>query len=218
MIKAISKRKGMLFPDVYITRSFFKYGLNKKIGRVVEYGCGTANNLILYKSFGWEVSGFDYSSKEVENANYNLGNDNLSQSISEVDLSKKIPELHGEYNAMLFAHIIYYLPRMSFKKLLRAISQYTSSGSFFFLSFRKLTDFRYGLGNEKEKNEFVLDIDTTGEKGLLNIFYEDSEMLEIIEENYGTLSDMHLLDNIYENVQNGQVIRNHDRIIVGIKK
>ena len=43
-------------------------------------------------------------------------------------------------------------------------------------------------------------------------------MLEIIEENYGTLSDMHLLDNIYENVQNGQVIRNHDRIIVGIKK
>lgn len=62
----------MRFPDEYIVRMFFKEGLQHSPGRVLELGCGSGNNLMLFHEFGWQVVGVDISTASLSDAVHNL--------------------------------------------------------------------------------------------------------------------------------------------------
>ena len=44
-VRSIREFRGLKFPDEFLTRFFFKYGHDRRTGRVVELGCGNGNNL-----------------------------------------------------------------------------------------------------------------------------------------------------------------------------
>ena len=48
----ITELRGLRFPDDYIVKMFFKEGLHRAPGRVLELGCGSGNNLSLFSAFG----------------------------------------------------------------------------------------------------------------------------------------------------------------------
>ena len=65
--------RGLKYPDIYITRFFFKEILHKSPGKVLELGCGNGNNLMLFVEYNWNVTGIDNNNKAINNANYNFG-------------------------------------------------------------------------------------------------------------------------------------------------
>ncbi len=61
-----------------------------------------------------------------------------------------------------------------------------------------------------------LDCEYTGERGALNVFWHEHELLELLVQTLGIKSDsLTRLRVAYENMQNGRLIRNSDIVLWG---
>src|SRR5450759_3219259 len=118
MMQALSKLRGMRFPDVYVVRMFFKEGLQRNPGRVLELGCGSGNNLLLFHEFGWQVVGIDISAESLADARHNLAGGPKTVTLLQADLAQGMPALTGEFDSIILPSVNYYVPRASFRNLL----------------------------------------------------------------------------------------------------
>ena len=89
-MRTIAELRGLRFPDEYVVKMFFKEGLHKAPGIVLEMGCGNGNNLLLFAAFGWSVTGVDYDAAALEDAKFNLEGQG---DWIECDLSKSLPPM-----------------------------------------------------------------------------------------------------------------------------
>jgi hypothetical protein len=81
---------------------------------------------------------------------------------------------------------------------------------------RTLADFRYGRGEAIEPHGFRLTIDISGERGLINVFYQDHELVDMLRVHLGAdPAHMKILHVDYENVQNDVVVANSDVVLWG---
>jgi SAM-dependent methyltransferase len=211
-MKTIAEMRGLRFPDVYVTRIFFKEGLQRQAGRVLELGCGSGNNLSLFSAFGWDVTGMDISGAALADARHNLE----GGTFIECDLSSQFPLPEpARFDAVLLPNVIYYLPRSGFVRVLRECRRRAVPGGLFLLIARLPQDWRWGRGAQEEPGGFRLECRETGEYGLLNVFYDEDELLNLIDEHFGVLERRHKLRSMYENLQNGIVVRNEEVVVWG---
>jgi SAM-dependent methyltransferase len=214
-MQALNKLRGMRFPDEYVTRMFFKEGLQRSPGRVLELGCGSGNNLLLFREFGWQVVGVDISPDSLADAAYNLAGGPDTVTLVQADLAQGMPVQTGEFDAIILPNFNYYVPRASFQNLLTDCNGLLKQRGLFFLRSRTCEDWRYGRGREVERNGFVLECTETGEKGLLNVFYRANELADVLATSIGELHDRRILTVHYDNPQNGVIIGNDDVVIWG---
>lgn len=214
-MQKLNKLRGLRFPDEYVIRMFFKEGLQHSAGRVLELGCGSGNNLLLFHEFGWQVVGVDISADSLADAAYNLAGEPNTVTLLQADLAQGMPALLGEFDAIILPNFSCYVPRVSFQNLLTDCNRLLKQGGGIFLSTRTCEDWRYGRGREVERNGFVLECTETGEKGLLNVFYEASELIEMIDSTMGELHNQQLLKVRFDNPQSGVIIDNSHVVIWG---
>lgn len=205
---------GLRYPDDYVIRFFFKNNLHQKTGRVLEFGCGSGNNLRLFQDFGWDVSGLDIDPDQLESAQHNLA-DGQNVSLECVDLSKGLPPLEGQFDVLLMPNINCYLQREAFVQLLRASKPLIVDQGLYFLRSRNPNDWRAGKGEKIERNGFVLNRTETGEFGLTNVFYEASELIAMFRTHLGASDPISLMRVRYDNIQNDTVITNDDYVLWG---
>lgn len=212
-LKPIAELRGLRFPDEYVIKMFFKEGLQSTIGRVLELGCGSGNNLNLFAAFGWNVTGVDYSADALADARHNLSG---AGTLIELDLSKEGPRL-GErmFDAILLPSVNYYIPRASFVRRLGECRRFVRPGGIFYLRSRLPDDWRWGRGQPEEPGGFRLTCRETGEYGLLNVFYSADELSALIREHFGELSGLQRLYVCCDNPQGGIVVRNSDLVVWG---
>lgn len=205
--------RGLRFPDDYVIRMFFKEGLNRRPGTVLELGCGSGNNLMLFAAFGWTVIGVDHDEEALENAKHNLsGNCTL---IKHDLMAKGLALEDWTFDAIIMPSVGYYLSRSGFVRLLGRCRDATKQGGLFYIRSRLPDDWRWGRGTLEEPGGVRLECRETGEYGLLNVFYSSEELLELISLNFGTLEHLHQLYVKYDNLQSEIVGRNSDVIILG---
>ena len=212
-MKSIAEIRGLRFPDDYVVKMFFKEELHRKRGRMVEFGCGSGSNLILFASFGWDVTGVDYSAEVLADARHNLEDvGNLIQ----CDLTTCVPPFEGEkFDAILLPSVNYYIPQKSFERLLRCCRKIIVSGGIFYIRSRLPDDWRFARGKPEGENAFRLDCAETGEKGMLNVFYTADKLVSMLHEDFADLQRPVRLMVHYDNQQGGQVIGNSDVVIWG---
>jgi SAM-dependent methyltransferase len=205
----------MRFPDDYVIRMFFKEGLQGAPGRVLELGCGSGNNLLLFQEFDWQVVGVDISAELLARAAHNLSNGPHVATLLQADLAYGMPEVSGEFDAVILPSFNYYVPRASFLNLLSECNRLLVPGGMFFIRSRTRQDWRYGRGREVERDGFVLECSETGEQGLLNVFYDADDLSAMVETALGPLRQRRILRMRYENIQNEVVITNDEVVIWG---
>jgi SAM-dependent methyltransferase len=209
-MRPIPEIRGLRFPDAFVIRHFFKHGLDKKPGRVIELGSGTGNNLALYQAYGWEVTGVDYDQPSLDEADWNLrGKAKLIQA----DLSQGLPKLDGGYDVFLAPNIINYIPKAAAERVLTESRALIAAGTPVFLSSRLVDDYRYGRGEEVEPDTFRLNITETGEGGLLQAFYTAHGLVDMLVRTLG-LSERTELMQTFDNVQGGKTVRHNSDLIV----
>lgn len=212
-MRSVAELRGLRFPDEFVVKMFFKEQLQLSPGRVLEFGCGSGNNLMLFSAFGWDVTGVDLSGRCVEDARYNLEG---AGAIIQCDLSADLPPLDERvFDAILMPSVNYYLPRDSFIRLLEESRRRLEPGGMFFIRSRLPEDWRWGRGKSEEPGAFRLDCRETGEYGLLNVFYSVDELSALIRTHLGELQQSQLLRATFDNPQGGVVVRNADVIIWG---
>lgn len=207
--------RGLRFPDAAVMRMFFKAGLHRAPGRVLELGCGSGNNLLLFRAFGWEVAGIDIDAALLADARHNLGDTFPAPDLRCADLVQTLPDFVAGFDALLLPNLINYLPRAACEERLCECALLLRPGGMFFLSARTPQDWRYGRGRAVEAEGFVLDTAVTGEQGLLNVFYDRPALLALLTEHFGPLDAPVVLHQRFDNPQGGEIVSNDDIVVWG---
>jgi len=206
----------MLYPDVYVTKFFFKSGLDDAPGRVLELGCGNGNNGRLFTEFGWNVTGIDMSADGIDDARANWSEEaSDSWSFIQQNLRSGLPALDRSFNALVGNGSLYYFERHHLESVLSAARPLLAPGAHVYFKFRTPEDWRYGKGPEIEHTTFMIEATETGEAGATMAFYEPDELCEILDSTLGPLDDRHVLLEAHQNVQHGTLIDNRDVIVWG---
>jgi len=216
----LADMRGLRFPDVYVTRFFFKKGCDQRTGNVLELGCGNGNNLMLFYHFGWNVVGVDRDPVAIQDALHNFAAEQFTgvpYNFILHDLSDGLSKvLKDHFDVLLIPNSLCYLERDRAESLLAEASGFVREGAYFFLSLRTLHDFRYGRGQQIDRNTFLLNTEETGEKGLINVFYSEYELVDMLRRcisiDASTLQIFHL---DFENLQQGKIVSNSDIIMWG---
>ncbi|MGD0896513.1 MAG: class I SAM-dependent methyltransferase [Thermoguttaceae bacterium] len=201
-------------------RFFFKMGLHEHPGSVLEVGCGNGNNLMLFGEYDWNVVGIDIDPNSLSNAEANFSMACLPKSsfrFIQHDLTLGLPgSLQGPFDAILFPSSLYYIPRNSAIQVLQDSQRLAKPCTSFYLRMRGLRDHRYHRGEEIETNTFRLAIRETGEYGLLNTFYREHELLDMVRSHLGAdPEDVKILHVDYDNIQNDVLVSNSDIVLWG---
>jgi SAM-dependent methyltransferase len=206
----------MLFPDVYVTKFFFKYGLDKAPGRLLELGCGNGNNARLFAEYGWTVTGLDIDSAALANARANWENEPTGTSeFIEADLRDPLPDLEGPYDALVANASLYYFERNHLEALLDQVRPLLRPGAPVHILVRTTDDWRYGKGEAIEADTYRLNLWQTAEEGAVMTFYRPDDLRSLVEAHLGPLSEVTTLLSTHENTQHGLLIDNHDVVIWG---
>jgi SAM-dependent methyltransferase len=212
-MRTLAEVRGIRYPDDMLFRMFFKEQLQRTSGKVLEFGCASGNNLMLFAAFGWDVTGIDVSSGAVEDARYNLEG---AANIIQCDLVEEVPSLGGQvYDVVLMPSMNYYLPRSAFIRLLTECRRLLKAGGLFYIRSRLPEDWRWGRGEPEGPGAFRLRCRETGEYGLLSVFYTADELWELIVRHLGELRPVQRLSATFDNPQNGVVVRNADIVFWG---
>ncbi|MBO9543541.1 class I SAM-dependent methyltransferase [Caulobacter sp.] len=212
-MRALSDIRGLKYPDEFVIRHFFKRGLHRKTGRVVELGGGTGNNLSLYATYGWDLTCVDYSAAALEDCRWNLGD---GVTLIEADLSKGLPDLgSAPIDVLLIPNLLCYLTDAQANAVLTAARKRLAPNAEVFVRTRLTDDYRCGKGVEEEPNGWRLATPETGEAGLFNLFYTEAGLVDRLVEELG-LTDITALKVAFDNIQDGvRVAPNSDLVVWG---
>ncbi len=219
----ITELEGLKFPDEYVTRFYFKEGLDKTNGKVLELGCGNGNNLLMFYQYGWEVVGIDISKHFIKQAERNFRLSEKYYGLSNrftffaQDMLNFVRNYNGQsFDVLLLPNVICYLRYTQILKLFSEIreNKVIDNNSFIFIRTRSPQDYRYRRGKKCGDKTFKLQIEETGEKGCLNTFLLESE-LEAIIENEFCLDFKRIFQCRFDNYQSGCFIANSDIIFWG---
>jgi SAM-dependent methyltransferase len=205
----IKEIQGLKFPDLQVTRFFFKENHNSKTGRVLELGSGNGNNLMLFYEYGYEVVGVDIDKTFIDQANYNF---TLSKSedskhnsflFHSCDMLDYLKNYSGpEFDIILIPNSLYYLVYEDILLFLTLLKKLLKKDSFFFCIMRDRKDYRFGKGSKLNNYSYKLEISETGEEGAIITFFEKTEILNLLSE-YINLKNKIVLESFSENIQSG---------------
>jgi 2-polyprenyl-3-methyl-5-hydroxy-6-metoxy-1,4-benzoquinol methylase len=215
--------EGLKFPDEFMIKFFFKESLHNRIGAVLELGCANGNNLNLFFQYGYDVVGIDLSRDAIAMADRNFAqlkkHYNLQNSFSFVQ--RNIKELGSltnlkSFDVVLLPNVINYLKKDEIETVLAIIKKNSllKSGGYTFIRTRSLKDYRYNRGKSVGENEFVLSTKETGEDGLINTFFYESELAKLLER-FFDFKYKYIFNIDSQNLQNSVIVPNSDIVIWG---
>ena len=218
-IKSIlPKLRGLRFPDSYVIKFFFKEGLDKSSGNVIELGCGSGNNLYLFRAYNYYVCGIDNDSRAINNAKFNFqllfGKDSGYKFIESDIRHIGSLETNVKFDILLMPSVIYYIRKREFNKVLSRIRNILADKGKFFIRFRSPRDMRVALSKRIGDGEYIIESDITKEKGCILSVYEEYEIISMLKKylNIANIKTQHIYE---ENLFNDQKIFNSDIVVWG---
>lgn len=212
VMQALKDIRGLKYPDEFVIRHFFKRGLHRKTGRVLELGSGVGNNLSLYLQYGWRCTGVDLLSDALADCAFNYG---TQVELIEADLSAGMPpSVTGPFDVLLIPNLLCYLRAAEVDLILPQMKAQLAPGADIFVRTRLTDDYRYGRGQEVEPDGFILDTPETGEAGLFNRFYTEHGLVRLLADGFA-MTDPTWVRCSFDNPQNGRRVANSDLIVWG---
>jgi SAM-dependent methyltransferase len=214
----IKQFKGLLFPDEYIIKFFFKKKLHKIQNNVLELGCSNGNNLSLFYNFGWNVTGVDIDAKNVIKAKHNFSiikkklaakNNYFFVKNDMLDFIKDQKEI--KFNTIIFANSLYYLPYEKINELLYSLKSKIKNKVNIFFRIRLRGDERVKIAKKISKFTHFIKLNTTNEMNCFNTFFSKKEFLDLISKIF-TIKLKTSLEIKYENLINNKIFINNDLI------
>jgi cyclopropane fatty-acyl-phospholipid synthase-like methyltransferase len=213
----ISETKGTKFPDPYIVQFFYKEGLDKTTGKVLELGSGNGHNLMLFYQYNWKTLGLDMDIKQLENGEKNFLKMELEPFFQHIrqEGNAFVGGYSGTpFEAVLVSNALTYLPNDKIDSLFNSMNRVIDKGSFLFIRTRTPDDYRFAKGEKLSENSYILDIKETGEEGRINTFFSEPELNSLLDSRFD-FSYKYFLNNKYDTLQDNIIISNSDIIFWG---
>jgi len=213
-MSVIADLEGLKFPDEMVTRFFFKCELHKHTGRVLELGCGNANNLSLFSAYGWQCMGLDISHELLSQGQRNfLRQGYNAPRLEHADLNNHLPDF-GPIDVLLLPSSIYYVHPNRAIEIIQTLAPSMTPGAYIFCRFRTPNDYRYGKGHDLGMQCFRLSIDETSEYGCINAFYSLEAMQKILEPCRINSTTLRVMKLAFDNLGREERMIHNDEIIL----
>jgi len=212
----LSQLEGLKFPDEMVTRFFFKNGFHNKTGRVLELGCGNANNLSLFAAYGWECIGLDMATHLITQGKRNFELQGYPPARLEVkDMNDPLPDF-GTIDVLLMPGSIYYIHFLRAREVIQQFGPSIRAGGYVFCRFRTPEDYRFGKGTNLGCNSFRLNLKETSEYNCINAFYDVQSMLNLLEPCSIDLNKISVMKLFFDNLGlEGKMIDNKEMVLWG---
>jgi hypothetical protein len=213
--------KGLIYPDDYFIKFFFKHQLHNKKGLTfLELGCSNGCNLMLPYQFLNNVVGVDMNDVLIDyaNSNFYLLNQVNNYKFFNADMRVFCTNKKNiKADVLILANSVYYIPKNDFITLLKDIrkNNLIKTNALFFLRFRELDHFSNKKGKRVGENSYILENGITGEDGVFCKFYDTFEMIDILKVHLN-LKNFQVMKIKYENMQKNIKVNNSDVVIWGV--
>jgi SAM-dependent methyltransferase len=214
----IKKFKGLLFPDEYIIKFFFKKKLNKIKDNVLELGCSNGNNLNLFYNYGWNVTGVDNNKRNILDAkhNFSISKKKLSTKNNFFFFKKDMVEFIKDqkklkFNTIIFSNSLYYLKHEKIIEILNLIKDKINNKTNIFFRVRLKGDQRAKMSKKISKFTHLINFNNTNEINCFNTFFSKKEFLDLLNRIFKIKSETSL-EIKYENLINNKIFINNDLI------
>ena len=214
--------KGLLYPDEYFVKFFFRNKLNEMPDlHVLEIGCGNGNNLMLPYSFGASITGIDIDQEALEQAKHNFGYISKSGKFELYlkDLRHPVGFINNlRANVFILASSVYYVSKLEFIEFLDDImaNNALENNSFLYIRVRSKKDFRFGCGERiSSEGRYRMPVNSiVGEDNVELEFYDEYEIVSILKKHL-KIREFKVLNLDCQNEHNGNVVLNSDIVIWG---
>ena len=126
------------------------YDVRKKVGKILDTGCGNGRHVVFFAEQGYDVYGIDISEEAIEIAAAWVAKQGLHVALMVGDV-EGLP-FEAEYFDVVISHEV--LDHVSFtkaKKAINEIKRVSREGAYFYLTLRSIWDSEFSRGEEVEK-------------------------------------------------------------------
>jgi SAM-dependent methyltransferase len=179
---------GMWYPDEGIVRFTARYlkrrlGIDawdarRKVGRVLDAGCGNGRHVVFLAEQGFDVYGIDISEEAIEIASAWLAKEGLKANLQVGDL-RKLPFANDYFDVVISFGVLDHITFPQAKAAFQEIKRACSKGAYLYITLRATEDSECGRGREVDRNTFILQ--EGYEKGIVQHFFDLGEIEQLLD-------------------------------------
>tara|TARA_B100000315_G_C14494375_1_gene549195 strand:+ start:427 stop:1095 length:669 start_codon:yes stop_codon:yes gene_type:complete len=202
------------YPSEYVVRfmySCFSLDLiNRGKIKILDIGCGGGRHIKLFAENGFNTYGVDFSSVGIEYSNIFLSEYDLTAELMKSDM-KGLPYKDEFFDGAISFGVFYYTDSLGMKKSISDLHRIMKVNGKAFINLRTINDYRFGKGEEIERNTFVLDIQETNEYNMKMHFLCEKDVYDY----FSIFKEIKLEKN--EFTKNNLKVLNSDWLITVVK-
>lgn len=149
----------------------------KKI-RILDLGCGAGCHTVFLAKEGFDTYATDISEQGLKVTKQRLKDNNLKAVFKSASMGNQ-PFKDNFFDGVISYGVFYYNNGLGYQKAVSELYRILKKGGLAFIFTRTTNDYRFKKGKEIEKNTFVLDIEDTNEKGMVQHFLGGEDVKKI---------------------------------------
>lgn len=170
------------YPSDHVVRfvfANFPMGLKerKKI-KILDLGCGAGCHTIFLSKEGFDTYATDISDQGLKVTKQRLKDNNLKAVLKNAGMENQ-PFKNNFFDGVISYGVFYYNNGSGYKKAVSELYRILKKGGLAFIFTRTTNDYRFKKGKKIEENTFVLDIEDTNEKGMVQHFLDNRDIENI---------------------------------------
>jgi SAM-dependent methyltransferase len=180
---------GQWYPDegvVRFTARFLQrrmgidaYEKKRKVGRVLDAGCGNGRNIMFFAEQGFDVWGLDISEKAVEIAGAWIASKGLKAHLEAGDITKNLPFKNSFFDVVVSLEVLDHIPISGAKRIMEEIDRILAGNGYIYITLRSTEDSECGRGEKVGNNTYVLQ--EGYEKGIIQHFFDFKDVEELFK-------------------------------------
>jgi SAM-dependent methyltransferase len=154
------------------------YDIKRKIGRILDAGCGIGRHIVFFAEQGFDVYGVDISKEAIEIANAWVFKKGLKADLRVGDI-EKLPFDDRYFDVVISHGVLDHITFSKAKKAMEEIGRVLAANGYLYITLRSTEDSEFGRGEKVEHNTFVLQ--EGYEKGIIQHYFDLDEIKELFE-------------------------------------
>lgn len=194
-------------PDVNVIK-FAKYLKEKGGHKILDLGCGAGRHIVYLSKEGFTVWGTDVSDKGLKYAREWLREEDIKVRLKKSDMTK-IPFPDEYFDGVISVNVLHHNVLSNVKKAVDEIERVTKKGGVVLLTLVSTRDYKYGSGEEIEKNTFI--VKKGFESGEVHHFFDKRGVENL-------LSRFKVIELNHDEKRVGPLLHAHWVILAGLAK
>ena len=154
----------------------------KKIGKILDFGCGLGRHSIFFSQQGFHVSAFDLSKAATDYLEAWAKRENIAVNIANADMMD-LPYADNSFDGVFAYHVISHTNSTGIRQIVNEITRVLKKGGEIFISLCSKETWSFkDAGYPKLDENTIIKTDDGPEKGIPHFYVDINDLLELFDD------------------------------------